>query len=107
MVKSRLCSFAYWAVVSLRRPVVPSIVARARIWYLLNALLAMGMGIVPVSTIPAVFPRMFAPDDPYAVDWSMTQQDFAGETDVIGVYMIELVVLARVDCAKGEFAIPS
>ena len=73
MVKNRLCSFAYWAVVSLRRPVVPSIVAPVRFWYLLKASLAMSMSVVPVSTIPAVFPRIVAPDDPYVIDWSMPQ----------------------------------
>ena len=68
MVKNRLCSFAYWAVVGLRRPVVLSIVAPVRFWYLLKASLAMSMSVVPVSTIPAVFPRMVAPDDPYVID---------------------------------------
>ena len=68
MVKNRLCSFAYWAVVSLRRPVVPSTVAPVRFWYLLKASLAMSMSVVPVSTIPAVFPRMVAPDDPSVID---------------------------------------
>ena len=73
MVKNRLCSFACRAVVSLRRPVVPSIVAPVRFRYLLKASLAMSMSVVPVSTIPAVFPRMIAPDDPYVIDWSMLQ----------------------------------
>ena len=73
MVKNRLCSFAYWAVVSLRRPVVLSIVAPVRFWYLLKASLAMSMSVAPVSTIPAVFPRMIVLDDPYVIDWSMLQ----------------------------------
>ena len=67
MVKNRLCSFACRAVVSLRRPVVPSVVPPVKFWYLLKALLAMSMSVVPVSTIPAVFPRMVAPEDPYVV----------------------------------------
>ena len=44
-----------------------------RFWYLLKASLAMSMRVVPVSTIPAVFPRMVAPEDPYVMDWSMPQ----------------------------------
>ena len=68
MVKNRLCSFAYWAVVSVRGPVVSSIVSPVRFWYLLKASLAMSMSVVPVSTIPAVFPRMVAPDDPSVID---------------------------------------
>ena len=73
MVKSRLCSFAYWAVVSLRRLAVPSIIVPVKFWSLLKASLVMSMSVVPVSTIPAVFPRMVAPDDPYVIDWSMPQ----------------------------------
>ena len=68
MVKYRLCSFAYWAVISLRRPVVPAIVAPVRFWNRLKVSLAMSINVVPVSTIPAVFPRMFAPEDPYMID---------------------------------------
>ena len=68
MVKNRLCSFAYWAVVSLRRPVVPSTVAPVRFWYLLKASLAMSMSVVPESTTPAVFPGMVSAEDPYVID---------------------------------------
>ena len=68
MVKNRLCSFAYWAVVSLRRPVVPSIIVPVKFWYLLKASLAMNMSVVTVSTIPAVFPRMVALEDPYLIE---------------------------------------
>ena len=58
---------------SVRGPVVSPIVATVSFWYLLKASLAMSMSVVPVSTIPAVFPRMVAPDDPYVIDWSMPQ----------------------------------
>ena len=53
-----------------------------------------------MSTIPAVSARMVV--EPYAMDWSIPQNDLAGDVAVIGTYAMGPVVLPTSGAPKDN-----